>query len=127
RNEDSTGFYQAKDEEERRTHGAVVVLADGVGGAGQGDVASKLAVDAALQAFIECKPNTNPSTALYQMFNSANHAIYDARTRDGSKMGTTLSISLFRNTEVNIAHVGDCRVYLIQAGRIRRVTNDHSY
>lgn len=127
RNEDSIGFYQSKDEEERRTHGAVVILADGVGGAGQGDIASKLAVESATRAFLESKPNTNPSTVLFQMFNGANHAIYDARTRDGSKMGTTLSVSLFRNNEVNIAHVGDCRVYLIQAGRLRRVTNDHSY
>ena len=42
-------------------------------------------------------------------------------------MATTLTISIFRNNEVTIGHVGDCRVYLIQQGRIRRVTNDHSY
>ena len=42
-------------------------------------------------------------------------------------MATTLTISMFRHNEVNIGHVGDCRVYAIQQGRIRRVTNDHSY
>ncbi len=61
------------------------------------------------------------------MFNAANQAVYDQRMRDRSRMSTTLSISLFRNDELNVGHVGDCRVYLIQQGRIRRVTNDHSY
>ena len=47
--------------------------------------------------------------------------------RVDGRMLTTLTVSVFRNNEVVIGHVGDCRVYLIQQGRIRRVTSDHSY
>jgi serine/threonine-protein kinase len=46
---------------------------------------------------------------------------------DQGRMGTTLTVSLFRNNEVTVGHVGDCRVYLVQAGRVKRLTVDHSY
>ena len=105
----------------------VVVIADGVGGENGGEIASKLACEAAIHEFQNAKPNTQPGTLLFQMFNAANQAVYDRRMKDHSRMATTLSISLLRNDELNVGHVGDCRVYLIQQGRIRRVTNDHSY
>ena len=60
KNEDRVGFWQPDDAEEQRTRGAVVVLADGVGGQGQGDVASRLAVETALGHFQEAKPGTSP-------------------------------------------------------------------
>jgi serine/threonine protein phosphatase PrpC len=126
-NEDCVGWDQPADPQARRDRGAVVIMADGVGGEGGGEIASKLACEAALKQFREAKPNTPQGTLLFQMFNAANQAVYDRRMHDRSRMGTTLSVSLFRNDELNVGHVGDCRVYLIQAGRIRRVTNDHSY
>ena len=79
KNEDSVGFWQPDDAEEQRTRGAVVILADGVGGQGQGEVASRLAVDTALQKFREAKPGTSPRQALWQMFTAANLAVYDQR------------------------------------------------
>ena len=126
-NEDSIGHDQPPDPKGRRDRGVVVVMADGVGGEVGGEVASKLAVEAAIHEFRHAKPNTAPGTLLFQMFNAANQAVYDRRVKDRSRMATTLSISLLRNDELNVGHVGDCRVYLIQQGRIRRVTNDHSY
>jgi serine/threonine-protein kinase len=106
-----------------------VILADGVGGQHKGEVASKLACDTALKIFLDSKPLAPPAQTLYQMFIAANLAIYDENVRhNGSgRMATTLTVSIFRHNEVNIGHVGDCRVYVIQQGRIRRVTNDHSY
>lgn len=126
-NEDSTGFEQPDDEQARRDRGALVVLADGVGGDQGGEIASRMACDAAVHVFNQAPANVPPPTLLFQMFNAANQVVYDERMRDRSRMGTTLSISLLRNDQLFIGHVGDCRVYLIQQGRIRRVTNDHSY
>ena len=57
-NEDFLGFWQPEDAEEQRSRGALAVLADGVGGHGQGDVASRLAVEAVLGAFTTAKPGT---------------------------------------------------------------------
>ena len=48
-NEDYLGFWQPADLEEQRSRGAVAMLADGVGGHGQGEVASQLAVETALR------------------------------------------------------------------------------
>src|SRR5262249_52315545 len=44
-----------------------------------------------------------------------------------SRMATTLSACIFRNKEVHIGHVGDCRVYLIRSGQAKRFTSDHTY
>ena len=63
------------------------------------------------------------------MFTAANMAVYDVamKPNDAKRMATTLTVSIFRNSELTIGHIGDCRVYLIHEGRIRRLTNDHSY
>jgi serine/threonine-protein kinase len=129
-NEDCLEFWQPEGEDERRARGSVAILADGVGGHGHGEVASRLAVNAALKTFREAKAGTAPSQLLWQMFNAANLAVYDAATDprgQHARMATTLTACIFRNNEVSIGHVGDCRVYHIQPGLIRRITADHSY
>ena len=116
KNEDSVAFWQPEDAEEQRTCGAAVILADGVGGQGQGEVASRLAVDAALEKFREAKPGTSPRQVLWQMFTAANLAVYDRgmEHRDEGRMATTLTIAVLRNDELTIGHVGDCLAYLVQ-------------
>jgi serine/threonine protein phosphatase PrpC len=129
-NEDYLDFWRPADAEEERARGSVALLADGIGGQGKGEVASRLAVETALRKFREARSDTAPTQLLWQMFTAANLAVYDAgmQDRDGQgRMGTTLTISLFRNNEVTVGHVGDCRTYLVQNGRIRRLTADHSY
>ena len=109
--------------------GAVMALADGVGGHGDGEQASQLAVEVALRRFLEIKPETPAKQSLWKMFTAANVAVYDRgmSMRDKGRMATTLTVSIFRNNEVSVGHVGDCRVYLIQNGRIEVVTADHNY
>ena len=128
-NEDSLDFWQPTAADEWRTRGAVVILADGVGGHGHGEVASQLACQHCKQVFVDARPGTAATQVLYQMFNAANLAVYDAgmRKRIEGRMLTTLTCSIFRNNEVVIGHVGDTRCYAIQSGRIRRLTSDHSY
>src|SRR4051812_28012753 len=115
-NEDYIQFWQPTDAEEHRARGTLALLADGVGGLGQGEVASRLAVETALRKFTEAKPNAAPTQLLWQMFNAANVAVYDAGmdSRSQGRMGTTLTAALFRHNEVTIGHVGDCRAYLLQ-------------
>jgi serine/threonine protein phosphatase PrpC len=128
-NEDFLGFWQADDAPERRTRGALVVIADGMGGQDAGEVASRLAVETALRRFAEAKPGTAPGPLIGQLFAGANQAVYDAGMADPARkrMGTTLTIALFRNNEVTVGHVGDCRAYLLHAGMLKRLTTDHSY
>jgi serine/threonine-protein kinase len=131
-NEDYLTFFQAEepdDADDNRGRYSVAILADGVGGQARGEIASRLAVETALKEFREAKRGTGANQVIWKMFTAANQAVYDAGMQSGERdrMATTLTISIFCNDEINIGHVGDCRVYLVQQGQIRRVTADHSY
>ena len=98
--------------------------------AGQGRGRQPARLRAGRQGVHRVQAQHLPSQVLCQMFTAANLAVYDANLHNNGragKMATTLTVSVFRNNEVTVGHVGDCRVYVIQQGRIRRVTNDHSY
>ena len=128
-NEDFVLFWEPEGEQGRQTRGAVSLLADGVGGQGYGEVASKLAVETALRVFRDADPTTTDNQMLWRMFNAANLAVYDAGMAHGGadRMATTLTVSLFRRNEVAIGHVGDSRAYLIRQGTIKQLTADHTY
>jgi serine/threonine protein phosphatase PrpC len=129
-NEDSVAFWQPTDQDDWRGRGALMVLADGIGGQDRGEVASKLASETAIRAFTDVEDGVAPNQLIFRIFTAANLAVYDQNLSDrggGGKMATTLTACLFRHNEVTIGHVGDCRVYILQAGQIRRLTNDHSY
>jgi serine/threonine-protein kinase len=130
-NEDWLGFWEPDDEQEYKTRGAIVAIADGVGGLGQGEVASRLAVETALRRFLEIKPGMLPRQVLFKLITAANTAVYDRNMSEHAhgqgQMATTLTLAMFRNNEINIGHVGDCRAYLIQSGKITQLTTDHNY
>ncbi len=128
-NEDYLAAWRPADAEEERQRGSVVLLADGVGGQGKGEVASRLAVETALRKFREAKPSAPAGQLLWHMFTAGNLAVYDAGMADRAegRMATTLIAAVFRNNELTVGHVGDCRAYLVQLGRIRRLTSDHTY
>jgi serine/threonine protein phosphatase PrpC len=130
-NEDLAAFHQPESLDERRTRGSLALLADGVGGDERGELASRLAVEAALKAFGEAEPDTAPATLLGRMFNAANLAVYDAvhygEHKGKGPMSTTLAASIFRHDLVAVAHVGDTRIYHLRGETITRLTTDHSY
>ncbi len=125
-NEDFALFWEPDDFNLRQRTGSVAFLADGVGGEGNGEVASHLAVETALAAFKEAKPETTAPALARGMFDAAAARVFQAAQNNG-RMATTLLASIFRHDKVTIAHVGDCRAYLVRAGKIKRLTADHSY
>lgn len=124
-NEDCVGFCAAEDPE----GGVLAAIADGVGGQAKGEVASRMAIDNALQIFGTADPELSAGELLWQIFKEANLAIYNAILEhpEEGRMATTLTATLVRDGEVTIGHVGDCRVYHIHEGMIKRITTDHSY
>jgi serine/threonine protein phosphatase PrpC len=128
-NEDCVGFWRPETPELVRTVGIGAIIADGVGGTGRGEVASQLAVKTALDMFKGTMAETEPADLLRHIFNQANKLVYDASMHhhEEGRMATTLTISIFRQDEVSIGHVGDSRMYLIRNGALRRLTTDHSY
>ena len=125
-NEDFVAFWEPEDFYHPAERGSIAILADGVGGEGNGDVASRLAAETALSIFKEAKPETRRRRSGPPDFRRASARIFQAAQTKG-RMATTLLTSIFRHDKVTVAHVGDSRAYLIRAGKIKRLTTDHSY
>ncbi len=109
-------------------HGLYVV-ADGMGGHTAGQVASELAVEAALMAIRTLDgAAATLSEKLRYAVTSANRTIHTAAQRQPAYagMGTTLVALLADGSRAALAHVGDSRAYLIRGSRIRQLTDDHS-
>ncbi|HVM62424.1 MAG TPA: protein kinase [Verrucomicrobiae bacterium] len=129
KNEDCVGFWEPDSLDEKRARGAIAVLADGVGGQGRGDVASRLAVEECIKTFRETKSELSPQQLLTQAFNAANLAVFNKNTESPSdkRMATTLAVVIFRNDHVTVGNVGDTRVYLTRKAEIKQISTDHSY
>jgi serine/threonine-protein kinase len=128
KNEDYAGFWEPSEPDERQSRGAIAIIADGVGGHGRGDVASKLAVETAISKFQECSPDMNTKAILREIFFAANMALYDsaANDRSATRMATTMNICIFKGRDVHVGHIGDSRLYLVRQEEIKKLTSDHS-
>jgi len=126
RNEDCVGFWQPSDAQERQHRGSIAVMADGVGGHGDGRLASSTAVEFVLKKFREADPAAAPRQLLREIFDGVNLALYDEGMKSGTRLITTLTVCIFRGKDLSVAHVGDTRVYLVRQEAITRLTHDHS-
>jgi len=126
-NEDWLDFWESPDPLERERQGSVAILADGVGGYERGEVASRLAVEAALKEFQAAPVETKPYALLRGMFVTACAQVHEKAMTEykGQTMATTLVASIFRNGTACVANVGDSRAYFIRQKTIRRLTVDH--
>ena len=101
------------------------VVADGMGGAQAGEVASELAV----QEFEGGLPDgRDPTEALVAIIKAANARIHEQASNDPDRagMGTTVTAAYVAGDTVVVAHVGDSRCYLLRDGDLIRLTRDHS-
>ena len=99
-------------------------VADGMGGAQAGELASGLAAAA-------LRDDTNRSGGeerVDELIQEANRRVYERQMQDSaaSGMGTTITVALVENGRVAIGHVGDSRAYLIRDRRLEQLTEDHS-
>ncbi len=100
-------------------------VADGMGGARAGEVASRIAAEAFGD---ERDSSATPEQQLAQVARAANRRIYELALRDEAHrgMGTTLTATLVDSDAVSIGHVGDSRAYRLRDGRLEQLTQDHS-
>jgi protein phosphatase len=96
-----------------------------MGGMAQGEVASKIAVETILNLPVDRQLSTPQERANWLIFatNTANQAV-NAQVKEG---GTTLSVILAVDRELNIAHIGDSRIYLLRNHQLCQLSEDHSY
>jgi serine/threonine protein phosphatase PrpC len=98
-------------------------VADGMGGAQAGEIASQIAAAALRDA--SGQPGED---AVATLIREANRRVYEAAATDEARsgMGTTVTAALVEDGSVRIGHVGDSRAYRIRAGRLEQLTDDHS-
>ncbi len=121
-----TGRQRNANEDSLFTRAPVFVVADGMGGAQAGEVASK----AAAEAFDRELPQAPPERVLRETIETANRAIHERARNDPdlAGMGTTITAAIVvpEAEEVAIGHVGDSRAYRLRGGKLERLTRDHS-
>ena len=114
---------------------SLAVLADGMGGYNAGEVASHMATSFIcnelgrwLREASEQADDDDVRRALDLCVDNANRAIFNAAHSNPryAGMGTTLVVALFRGSRLLIGHIGDSRAYRLRAGRLQRITRDHS-
>jgi PPM family protein phosphatase len=100
-------------------------VADGMGGAKAGEVASAMATEA---FETERDSDETPEAQLERILREANRRIYDLARSDESHrgMGTTLTAAKVTGDEISLAHVGDSRAYRMRDGELEQLTKDHS-
>ena len=103
----------------------VFAVADGMGGAQAGEVASAMAVEEFSNGHDASK---TPEAQLAEVARAANRRIWEMAQSDQQHagMGTTLTAVMVGDTDVSVGHVGDSRLYLLRDGSLERLTRDHS-
>jgi protein phosphatase len=120
-----TGRQRHANEDSYFARAPVFAVADGMGGAQAGEVASQIAARAFEPALDD---EEAAESQLRSVVQDANSKIHQLAQQDSSRagMGTTLTAALVRGDEVSLAHVGDSRAYVLRDGELRRLTKDHS-
>jgi len=100
----------------------VIAVADGMGGAVAGEVASRIAIEAAMDGDAAAVP---PGDRVRAGNEAVVKAVADDYTLSG--MGTTLTLGVFLpDGTLEVAHIGDSRLYLFREGALDQLTNDHT-
>jgi len=120
-----TGRQRRDNEDNAYVRAPVFVVADGMGGAQAGEVASAIAVEEFHQ---DLPTEGSAEERLTTRIREANRRIYDlSRTEhEHAGMGTTLTAVYLADDYLAVAHVGDSRAYIFRDGALTRLTQDHS-
>ena len=116
------GRVRERNEDSYLVEPPLYAVADGMGGARGGAVASSLALDTVEELLRGGK------ASLAEMIRSANRAVFERSISDRkvSGMGTTLTATTVDEQGAHLGHVGDSRAYLLRAGALRQLTDDHT-
>ena len=100
-------------------------IADGMGGAQAGEIASALAAG----ALDESGVTGGGERRVTELIQEANRRVHERAVSDAttSGMGTTMTVMLVEDDDtITVGHVGDSRAYLLRDGRLEQITDDHS-
>ena len=120
-----TGKKRRRNEDEYVVEPPLFAIADGMGGAQAGELASSLAAGAVRD---DEAVSGSGERRVAELIQEANRRVYQRSSQDASAsgMGTTMTVALVEDGAVVFGHVGDSRAYLIRDGRLEQLTEDHS-
>jgi PPM family protein phosphatase len=120
-----TGRERRTNEDNAFAQAPLFAVADGMGGARGGEVASGIVVETLNGGMPDGVP---PEAGLAELTREANQRIHQQATSDAERsgMGTTLTAAYVGDGEVAFAHVGDSRAYRFRDGKLEQLTEDHS-
>jgi protein phosphatase len=120
-----TGLQRRANEDSLLVRSPLFVVADGMGGAQAGEVASRVAVETFSAGL---KDGGDPQGSLMRQVRQANARINELshQRAEHAGMGTTITALYVGGQEVTVAHVGDSRAYCLREGELLRLTDDHS-
>ncbi len=126
-NEDSLAYWEPLEDAVFARLGRLAVVADGMGGCEGGQFASRIAVETVEEIYTS-SADPDPQQRLLEGFRQA-HARIQQRARENPSlhgMGTTMTAFALVGNHLYYAHIGDSRLYLLRAGKLRVITRDHS-
>jgi serine/threonine protein phosphatase PrpC len=120
-----TGLQRRANEDSLLVRSPLFVVADGMGGAQAGEVASRVAVETFRDGLGD---GSDAERSLVEQVEQANAHINELShtNAEHAGMGTTITAVYVGEQEVSIAHVGDSRAYCLRDGELLRLTDDHS-
>jgi PPM family protein phosphatase len=120
-----TGNVRRSNEDSYLMRSPLFVVADGMGGAKAGEIASRMAAEAFAEVDLVGTPACE---ALEQTIRTANARILERSRSDpeAAGMGTTVTAAIMEGGTITFAHVGDSRAYLLRDGGLQRLSDDHS-
>ena len=125
-NEDYVGFYEPGQPANLETHGRLYVVADGVGGAAAGELASQYTVKKIIHTYYR-NPGGEAGARLRQAIEEANADVFvqNLGRPDHREMATTVVAAVIHGHELIVANVGDSRAYVVRGETIEQITEDH--
>lgn len=119
-----TGRQRPANEDALFARTPLFAVADGMGGAKAGEIASRTAIDV-VGLGVE---DGIVRSRLVELIRRANRAVHEAQQTDPelTGMGTTVTVAHVGEKVLTVAHVGDSRAYLMRGASLRRLTDDHS-
>ncbi|RNL60793.1 serine/threonine-protein phosphatase [Nocardioides marmoriginsengisoli] len=104
----------------------LLIIADGVGGAARGDIASSATVDALRK--LDAAPGNDALSELAATIHLAHDRLAEIVEAhpDLDGTSTTVSAAIFDGTHLRLGHIGDSRAYLLRDGLLRQLTSDHT-
>ena len=123
--ETDTGRKRRRNEDAFVCAPPLFAVADGMGGAQAGEVASGLAAAALRESHVDA----GGEARVAELVREANRRVHQRATSDAaaSGMGTTMTVAFVDpDGTVSFGHVGDSRAYLLRGGKLEQLTDDHS-